>query len=748
MVLLGIAGLWPKRPQPVVDWRAVFLANNRGIGFMEQYHFQEAQAAFEEVVRLAPDWLPGRINLGIALMNQGGFQPPSLQQALDTFTEILVRDTDNLPAHYCLGILSRHLRDPRPAIDHFVAVLRGDPGDASSWYFLGSLLDADPPRQEECYKKALELQPAMACSAYALGVRLHLQGRDGRALLEQFMRLDDTGTSYLGGGLRYGEMGRYAEVLAPPAPVGSGAIGSLPQFVPRELVVQLAPGARWAAAADFGPDVVGKVQSRVRSRFGATTVVLDYDDDGRPDLFLAGAVVEKGQVRDLLLHNEGAGRFTDVTAAAGLAKPHPTLGCCAADWDNDGKPDLLLTGAGSQLLFRNKGHGTFEDVTVKAGLEKVKSVCLGAAFLDLDQDGDLDLLLAEYAPNPEAALAALSGGKADGSVLILRNTGEVPATRPDVPPPPLSGRFDRVLGLPPFHDVTAPFTGLAVLDFDRDGDLDLLPLADGMSPTLVINDRLERFRRQILAEDAAAWNGALVLDIDHDGLSDLLLLPAGKPPRLLLNCVRPGDKDAGRWFLASTVGNSPLVHAVAVDIDLDGWTDVVGLSAGRVPVLLHNEGGKLVVQPDAFGSDAAWPRDLVAVTVCDALGHGLPDLVLWSESRGLQVAEHRGNGNQALRLVLQGRNLIDSLGNRLRCNADGVGAWVTAHAGTHWAGQENTTLSAGLAQSRQPLLLGLGRSWRADLLRVRWPDGSRQAELDEWPGPPIKLLQQSHRIAW
>src|SRR5262249_50370606 len=152
---------------------------------------------------------------------------------------------------------------------------------------------------------------------------------------------------------------------------------------------------------------------------GATLVAFDYNGDSKPDLFLAGAVVEKGQMRDLLLRNDGDGKFTDVTAAAGLAGPHPTLGCCAADWDNDGKVDLVLTGAGSQKLYRNKGDGTFEDVTAKAGLDKVKSICLGAAFVDLDQDADLDLLLAEYAATPEEALKALEGGARAGGRLLV-----------------------------------------------------------------------------------------------------------------------------------------------------------------------------------------------------------------------------------------------------------------------------------------------------------------------------------------
>ena len=80
-----------------------------------------------------------------------------------------------------------------------------------------------------------------------------------------------------------------------------------------------------------------------------------------------------------------------------------------ADFDNDGYPDLFISGAGEQRLFRNRRDGTFEDVTAKAGLGELRTVCLGSTFVDLDEDGDLDLLIAECGRTPEEALAALRG---------------------------------------------------------------------------------------------------------------------------------------------------------------------------------------------------------------------------------------------------------------------------------------------------------------------------------------------------
>src|SRR5438270_90776 len=171
--------------------------------------------------------------------------------------------------------------------------------------------------------------------------------------------------------MKYTDMGKYATAIdTRPAGVAPPPVGPLPLFLPeKKFDVQLAPNTRWARAEDFGTGAVGDLRRAVRERFGASIVVLDYDRDGKPDLFLVGAVVENGQVRDLLLHNEGDGKFKDVTAAAGLPASHPTLGCTVADFDNDGFPDLLLTGAGSQRLFRNNKKGGFEDVTAEAGFD-------------------------------------------------------------------------------------------------------------------------------------------------------------------------------------------------------------------------------------------------------------------------------------------------------------------------------------------------------------------------------------------
>jgi hypothetical protein len=737
VVLLAAAGggAWWWRHRNV-DWQAVHEANNHGVAVIDGFHYAEAIPIFEQVVRLAPNWLPGRINLGIALLNAGGDDAEQLPRCKATFEEVLRRDADNPYAHFCLGILLRYQKDGQEAVKHFEAVLKKDPGDAYSWYWLGTLKMPASDEQSECYEKALKLNRHLSGAIY--GQAMNLRRKDPKAadaFLAEHVALSAAHWQNVSD-IKYSQMGPYAEAIGrtddPPTPPRTGP---LPLFQRREtLTVQLAAGTRWASAADFGKDAVGEVRRLVRARFGAAMVVLDYNRDGKPDLFLAGAVVEKGQVRDLLLRNDGEGRFTDVTAEAGLAGARPTLGCCVGDFDNDEYPDLLLTGVGAQRLFRNNGDGKFEDVTVKATLDKVASVCFGAAVVDLDQDSDLDLLLCEFAANAEDAVKRLKGEKIErgGGLAVFLHIGAAPPVQsPTDKAPPLECRFKRT-DLPPLRGPTVPLVGLAASDMDGDRDVDFLILPDRAVPAVVLNDRLLKFRRASLPDKlipSARWNGALVLDVDHDGRSDLLLLSADERPNLLLNRGKPGQDSPGEWFESVATNSPPLRQALAVDVDLDSWTDVVGLSREGLPVLLHNEGGRLVWKPEAFGRDDDWPRDLVALTVCVADGDERPHLLVWSESKGLQEYDNRGNGNRGVRVELRGRNSKDGQ-NELRCNADGIGVWAAALAGDLWSGQENTTLSAGLGQSRQPLLFGLARHPRIDVLRLRWPDGTLQAEPD------------------
>jgi len=154
----------------------------------------------------------------------------------------------------------------------------------------------------------------------------------------------------------------------------------------------------------FGAEKLG---SLVEST-GAGAVWFDYNNDGLMDLYVvSGKDLGKGMhpypfrkppavaPHNHLFRNDGNGKFTDVTEKAGVAGDLFSMAAIAADYDNDGHTDLLVTGYGRVILYRNKGDGTFEDVTEKAGI-KVPGWSIGATWLDYDRDGCLDLFIGRY----------------------------------------------------------------------------------------------------------------------------------------------------------------------------------------------------------------------------------------------------------------------------------------------------------------------------------------------------------------
>jgi hypothetical protein len=167
----------------------------------------------------------------------------------------------------------------------------------------------------------------------------------------------------------------------------------------------------------------------------------------------------------------------------------------------------------------------------------------------------------------------------------------------------------------------------------------------------------------------------------------------------------------------------------------------VGLSAAGRPVLVHNQQSKLVWMREALGADSAWPDDIVAVTAADLDGRCRADLLVWSARHGLKIHRNQGNGNQGLPVTLTG---IRHDGVYMRTNADGIGARVAAQVRQHWTAVEIGTFHAGLGQSRQPVLLGLGKSAHADFVSLRWPDGVWQAELN-LPACQHALIRETQR---
>jgi tetratricopeptide (TPR) repeat protein len=755
----------------------VMTAHFEGLGLMEQYEYDKAIERFRDVHERAPGWIAGSINLANALLNQAGKQTEESKQssrgapagvgagtspnahydeALALLDAVIDRDPKNPHAHFCRGLIRQQFPDKIAAAhDDFRLVTELDPNDAQAWYRSGMTLDVKETKERiKCFSRALECNPYLAPALYNLSFAYRLDGRPEKQkeLLAAWnkLKIDQPDSSPAPGPADsadtvYGEMGRYASVINPfpqPRPDADPAVA--PRFEPAAPIrVKLPEGHRWARDEDFkGPLEVLK---RARARFGAAVATFDGDGDGKADLYLAAAVVGPDGVRDALLRNLGEGRFEDVTLDLGLPKDRASLGVAAADFDADRRVDLFLTGLGDNRLFHNTSPKGFEDVTKALKPTGPSAVALTARWLDLDQDGDLDLYVVNYTAADHAGEAFTDKTPPGIPNTVYRNDGRpepvagvpAPAQAPVAvawPDMKVKGGLSIALtpwaGDSPLLGGESPHTGLAALDIDNDRDIDLVLASEGAPATALLNDRLGRFRAVPLESLSSSESGPslLVTDFDKDARADLVAVGPKSGVHAFRNTTdrAAGGKDAVA-FEPWPIDARDWRSAQAADLDLDGWPDLVGLPAGNdapAPAWARNEGKRFATRSLGLGLE---PPGLVGQTLADLVGDPLPDLLVVKPGEAPRLAKNLGNGHHWLALELGGhwrpkpelmRTNPHALGTKLLI--EGQGLHVTF---------DHTTPDAGLAQSVGPVVLGLGKVASPTLVHARWPDGVLQCEL-------------------
>ena len=285
--------------------------------------------------------------------------------------------------------------------------------------------------------------------------------------------------------------------------------------------------------------------------------VFDFDGDGRPDIFLVNAT---GDGRAALYRNAGGGKFVDVTAKSGIEIHGHGTGCAVGDYDNDGWPDLAVSFLGRVALYRNQGDGTFRDVTASAGI-KAPGMAMGMTFVDYDHDGDLDLYVTQ---KPWAQ--------------DFKNSGEV------------SNLLWRNNGNGTFTDVTAE-TGLGAgpqavsaiaSDINNDRAIDFIVTGRPNGPPAAFFNRREgAFEKREMwpSETPAQATGIAILDFDKDGWMDVTLT----------HDVAPGislwRNEGGRKFSRVKLPDLGWERGwgiAAIDYDNDGWVDLVAVVADAV----------------------------------------------------------------------------------------------------------------------------------------------------------------------
>ncbi|MBI4162023.1 MAG: VCBS repeat-containing protein [Acidobacteria bacterium] len=684
---------------PGVDPEQVLTWNNLGVAHLERYRYGQAEEEFLRVVESAPEWPAGHVNLGIARMSLG-----RSDEAMAGFDRALALDPANPHAAYGKGLVHRNRGESEAAIAAFGRLVEAGIEDTDLYYNLG-MLHFRERRSEEAARfleKAIALDPYNASAQFKLASVLQDLGRAEEAdrRMQEFQRITD-GDMGKTAGQQYAEQGRYAEAITAYGAAGVERAGPPADGVRfRDVASEAGIGFRHGGPGAFAGAPKAEGEETALRRLGSGAAWADIDGDGDPDLFLPNLGGPHALYRNL------GGTFEEIAAAAGVAGSGDGIAAYFGDYDNDHDPDLFVASLGLDRLYANRGDGTFEDVTARAGIDS-GGASLGAAWADVDHDGDLDLFVT----------ARGSGGNR-----LYRNNG--------------NGTFTEragELGL----SGTGRGVGVLFTDFDNDRDIDLLSWSDGAPPELFSNLREDRFldlAREAGLPAGGRPLGAVVADWDKDGWMDLALTGHGGAAILRNEAGRRFVPDeAAADALAVTAEWAASTGLQAGDFDNDGFLDLVLVGEDR-------RGGGTGLFLRNLGRDG-W-EDRTAVSGIGTLVPAAP--------RGLALADYDRDGDADILITSNGgapallrneggeRNSWLEITTRgVNSNRPGVGTKVEVQAGGLWQKQEVSGGSGYLSQNDPRLRFGLGGRARADFVRLLWPGGVLQSEMEKAAGEPV-----------
>ena len=477
---------------------------------------------------------------------------------------------------------------------------------------------------------------------------------------------------------------------------------------------------------------------------GPGVAFIDYDNDGWPDIFLVNGMDWPGHASKhstpKLYHNNHDGTFTDVTHKAGLdAVEMFGMGVAVGDFDNDGYDDLFVTAYGQSHLFHNNGNGTFTDVTQKAGLGGVQEFSTGAAWVDYDKDGRLDLVVANYVQwSPESDLYCTLDGKSKSyctpesykgtSVRLWHNRGD--------------GTFEDVTKKAGLGDPTSKTLGIAVLDYDGDGWPDLLLSNDTQPNKLYRNNGNGTFtEKAVLAgvafsEDGVARAGMGVDTADYDRSGHPSLLITNFANQMLSLYHNEGTGLFVDEAPQSEIGRASLLTlgfgCFFFDYDLDGWPDVfvanghidpdiqrvqANVKYAMPPHLFRNMGnGKFEEVTKSAGAAFSAPRVARGAAYADIYNDGRLDVLMATNGGPAALFRNEAAGgaaNRSLRVKLVGT----------KSNRDGIGAIVRVASAGDTQTQMMRSGSSYLSASELVLTFGLAQHEKAESVEITWPSG-------------------------
>ncbi|MEO8576370.1 MAG: FG-GAP-like repeat-containing protein [Gemmatimonadales bacterium] len=678
------------------------------LGYLQRSQLAEAESTFKKLSELAPNDPFGYTNLGLTYLQAGRFPDAEKQllraQKLDpsstdvrlllakvyaltgrssdarkTLEELQPDTTRNARVLFALAQLEEQQRDPASARKYekrLRELLTVAPANLAARLMLLEALakrgESDSVVRQLEEVRRIPPEPPKEVRAYLdSSIQLIRAGKiaESRATIARVVDLMKVTSPY---------QASLEEVKSPDGPIAGQPVLT---FAPKDFISLRRSQQKPTGEIVKFTDVTGEVglestppqradSAKAKDGFNSLAVG-DVDGDGTDDLFVSVRSITR-------LYRVRNGFVRDVTDRSAISLPGGARYATFADYDNDGWLDLFVIGAeGRGHLFRNRGDGSFEETTAKARVTEVMGAHK-ALFVDLDHDGDLDLLLA-----------------ANIRSVVYRNN--------------LDGTFT---------EATAAF-GLGVGardaafgDFDGDGRVDLF--VAGAAGGLFHNGGAQRFDDATPASGLPRGESSSVVaagDYNNDGFLDLFIQSVdGSAVTFWLNngngrFSRDGRSSAGARAITGS-------SATFVDYDNDGWLDLVIGGASRV-VLFRNDGtGRFVDRSTLIPATAQTAgASLIADTDFDADGD--QDLMLIDALGSPRILRNDfGNSNLAVNVAL--KSLRNGSGKN---NAFGVGAKLELRAGDIY----QTRVATGRTTH-----FGLGPHLKADVLRVEWPNGVPQ----------------------
>jgi hypothetical protein len=512
-----------------------------------------------------------------------------------------------------------------------------------------------------------------------------------------------------------------------------------------------------AAGLTFVQDGTQSEEKYYLETMGSGVAWIDYDQDGMMDLyFIQSAATDAykppAPLHSVLYHNNGDGTFTDVTQKSGLGgEGHYGQGVAVGDFDNDGWPDIYVTGYGSAILYRNNHNGTFTDVTAKAGVADQGGWSTSAGWFDYDKDGWLDLVVTNYIEwSPKTNLWC---GERTPGYRSYCNPGNYKGQKTKLYHNNRDGTFTDVsdksgVGLPESKGM-----GVVLADFNNDGWPDIAIANDTWPNFLFLNNHDGTFKDVSLISGIAASEdgryeagmGIDAADVDGDGLLDVYITHLD----LELNRLYHNNGDGGFTddTYPSGIGNKAMllsgIAAKFVDYDNDGWPDILQLNGAMLdnvhlyhseisykePLLMfRNLGkGKFDKVSDSLGADFMHPVAGRGLATADFDNDGDIDIAVNSRGETPELLRNDGgNGNHWLEVLLIGT----------KSNRDGTGAVLklTSEGFMHMQQTEGGTSYMSASDPR--LHFGLGKRTKIESLEITWPSG----QVDKLTNLPVDKI--------